>query len=381
MNIKIVADANIPYVQEAFADLGSVTLIPGRSITASHVRDAELLLVRSVTPVCAALLDGSRVRFVGSATIGVDHVDLKYLEEHRIAFAYAPGSNANSVAEYVIAAILAVRDAPLSRRTLGIIGLGRIGALVKAKAEALGMKILANDPPMERAGRAGLVALNKLLEDSDIVTCHVPLTTDGPDATFHLLNRRTLGMLSSAAILINTARGPVVENAALLEALNTGRLGGAVLDVWEREPAPEPELIKAVTLGTPHIAGYSFDGKVNGTKLLYEAACAYFNRKPEWEAPALTDNNSSILIDADRSLDEILEVLIVRSYDIRRDDATLRPLALLSISERGHAFDRLRAGYPRRMEFIHTSVVLPSRRAGIRQALLNIGFAVHESII
>ena len=381
MSMKILADANIPYVGEAFGTLGETHLIPGREITPTQVKDADVLLVRSVTPVDAELLQASRVRFVGSATIGMDHIDLAYLRKRGIAFAYAPGSNANSVAEYVIAAILAVGLRSPATCTLGIIGLGRIGSLVKRKAQALGIKVLANDPPLERAGERGLVPLEELLCASDIVTCHVPLTTEGPDATFHLLNQRTLAMLGSAAILINTARGSVVESEALLEALTTGRLRGAVLDVWEGEPSPEPALINAVTLGTAHIAGYSMDGKVHGTQMLYEAACAFLAREPEWQEPALNDKNSSAMIDVDRPMADILDTLIVRCYDIRRDDAALRALAKLSSPDRGNAFDRLRANYSLRLEFIHTTVVVPSGHAEIRQALLSIGFAVQESII
>ncbi len=379
--VQIVADENIPYAKDAFSGLGEVRLIAGREITASDVRDADLLMVRSVTRVNADLIKESRVRFVGSATIGVDHVDTAHLQERGIGFAYAPGSNANSVAEYVIAAILAVGLRSPATSTLGIIGLGRIGSLVKKKARALGMKVLANDPPLERAGVQGLISLKELLHASDIVTCHVPLTANVPDGTFQLLNHHTLAMLRPAAILINTARGPVVDNAALLDALSTGSLGGAVLDVWEGEPSPDPALMNAITLGTAHIAGYSMDGKVHGTHMLYEAACAFLERKPKWVKPALNDANSSAMMDVNRPLADVLDTLIAHSYDIRRDAAALRALVRLSSPDRGKAFDRLRANYPSRLEFIHTTVTVPSGHQDIREALLNIGFAVQESSI
>ncbi len=374
--MQIVADVNIPNVEQAFGTLGDVQLLPGRAIGRDEVREADLLLVRSVTTVGPALLDGSHVRFVGSATIGLDHVDEAYLRTRGISLAYAPGSNANSVAEYVIAALLELGPLRYEGRTLGIVGLGRIGTLACEKARALGMTVLANDPPLERAGRSELIALDDLVRRSDIVTLHVPFTRDGPDASYHLLDESRLSLLQRHAVVVNTARGAVVDNEALLRALRDGRLGGAVLDVWEGEPEPDPSLVQAVTLGTSHIAGYSFDGKVTGTKMLYEAACAFLNRLPEWSPPALPSdaNCLPVEIDPSRSLDEILCDLVPRSYDIRRDDAALRAIAELPSPERGWAFDRLRAEYPRRLEFRNTAVVVPPDRPELRSPLAGLGF-------
>ncbi len=376
--VKIVADENIPYVREAFGALGDVTVWPGREIGAEQVREADLLLVRSVTPVGAKLLEGSRVRFVGSATIGLDHVDQDWLRARGIVLAYAPGSNANSVAEYVVAALVALREERCAGRTLGIIGLGRIGILVREKARALGMAVLANDPPLERAGKAGLVTLEDLLKQSDIVTCHVPLIREGSDATEHLLDASRLSLLRPHAAVINTSRGAVVDNAALLRCLQEKRLAGAVLDVWEGEPQPDPALIRAVTLGTPHIAGYSWNGKAAGTKMLHDAVCAYFNRRFKWAPPAPPDgtDHRSVTVEAGRSLDELLPQLILRSYDIRRDDAALRAIAELPVSEQGRAFDHFRAAYPARLEFRHTSVAVPAERSKVPEALRRIGFTV-----
>jgi erythronate-4-phosphate dehydrogenase len=376
--VKIVADENIPFVEEAFGTLGEITIVPGREIGPEQVRDADLLLVRSVTRVDERLLEGSRVRFVGSATIGLDHVDHAWLRARGIVLAYAPGSNANSVAEYVVAALVALREERRAGRTLGIIGLGRIGTLVREKARALGMAVLANDPPLERAGKAGLSSLEDLLQHSDIVTCHVPLTRDGPDATDHLLDVSRLALLQPHAVVINTARGAVVDNAALLRCLQAKRLGGVVLDVWEGEPQPDPALIRAVTLGTPHVAGYSWNGKAAGTKMLYDAACTFFNRRFKWAPPAPPGgaDRRPVAIEAGRSLDEALRELVPRSYDIRRDDAALRAVAELPGSEQGHAFDQLRAAYPRRLEFRHTSVAFQSGRSKVPEALRRIGFSV-----
>jgi len=376
--MKIVADENIPYVREAFGVLGEVVVLPGREIGPDRVRDAVLLIVRSVTPVGEPLLKGSLVRFVGSATIGLDHVDEAYLRMRGIALAYAPGSNANSVAEYVVAALVALGRERYVDRTLGIIGLGRIGTLVQEKALALGMTIVANDPPLERAGQTGLVSLEMLLARSDIVTCHVPLTQAGPDATHHLLDAARLSRLRRHAIVINTARGAVIDNAALLQALRDRRLGGAVLDVWEGEPEPDPALIQAVTLGTPHVAGYSWDGKIAGVKMLSDAACEYFQRPSAWIPPTPEEDaiQESLTIDARRSLDEILRELVPRAYDIRHDDAAFRAIARLSSPERGHVFDQLRATYRTRLEFGHTRIIIPSGYGALRDTLRRVGFTV-----
>jgi len=376
--VKIVADENIPFVQEAFGTLGDVTVLPGREIGPEQVRDTDLLLVRSVTAVGAKLLEGSRVRFVGSATIGLDHVDEAWLRTRGIVLAYAPGSNANSVAEYVVAALVALREERCAGRTLGIVGLGRIGTLVRDKARALGMAVLANDPPLERAGKAGLVSLEGLLKRSDIVTCHVPLIREGPDATAHLLDASRLLLLRPHAAVINTSRGAVVDNAALLRCLQEKRLGGAVLDVWEGEPQPDPALVRAVTLGTPHIAGHSWNGKAAGTKMLYDAACTFFNRRFKWAPPTPPGgaDRRPVAVEAGRSLDEVLRELVPRFYDIRRDDAALRAIAELPDSEQGRAFDHFRASYPARLEFRHTSVAVPAGRSKVPEALRRIGFTV-----
>jgi len=378
--VKIVADENIPFVQEAFGTLGEITIVPGRVIGPEQVREADLVLVRSVTRVDERFLKGSRVRFVGSATIGLDHVDAAWLRARGITLAYAPGSNANSVAEYVVAGLVALGRERYAGRTLGIIGLGRIGTLVREKAGAVGLAVLANDPPLERAGRAGLVTLEELLQRSDIVTCHVPLIREGPDATEHLLNASRLSLLRPHAVVINTSRGAVVDNAALLRCLQEKRLGAAVLDVWEGEPHPDPDLIRAVTLATPHIAGYSWDGKTAGTKMLYEAACAFLNRRSEWAPPAPPGEagRRPVAVEAGRLLDEVLRDLVPRSYDIRRDDAALRAVAELPGSEQGRAFDHLRASYPARLEFRHASVTVPAGCSAVPEALRRIGFTVLE---
>lgn len=364
--MKIIADPSIPFVREAFAPFGDVQLVPGRQIDAAAVREADALLVRSVTPVNAALLDGSRVRFVGSATIGTDHVDAGYIARRGIGFASAQGSNANSVAEYVVAALLEMahrRRFRLRDKTLGVVGVGHIGSRVVRYAQALGMRVLQNDPPRQRAeGLADFVELDRLCAQADIVTLHVPLD----DTTRHLLHRDNLRDF----ILINTARGAVVDNPALLKAIDGDRLDGAVLDVWENEPNISPELLDVVDIGTPHIAGYSLDGKVNGTRMIYRAACEFFGIKATWDPaplmPPPTVPRLELNVRGADEDEEILRRVVRRVYDIGADDCALR--------KRVRDFDLLRAEYPVRREFFNTELVLHGASESLRQKFAALGF-------
>lgn len=352
--MRIVADANIPCVQEAFGVFGAIEVLPGRQLRAEMVRDADVLLVRSVTPVNEALLAGSRVRFVATATIGTDHVDTAYLARRGIGFASAAGSNANSVAEYVVAALLelaARHHYRLRDRTLGVIGVGNVGSRVVRYAQALGMRVLRNDPPR---------GLHEPAWQADIVTLHVPLDA----TTRHMFGRDNLRGFT----LINTARGAVVDNAALLKAIDANRIPAAVLDVWENEPHLMPELLDVVDLGTPHIAGYSYDGKINGTRMIYEACCRYFGWPATWrpELPAAPVPQVRYVVGPGEDDEEVLREVIRQVYDIRADDARLRQ----SVRE----FDRWRAEYPVRREFFNTRLVLRGGSAELRAKATALGF-------
>ena len=360
----IVADQNIVFVKEAFEELGEVRLMRGREMTPAAVRDATLLLVRSVTPVNRALLEGSAVRFVATATIGRDHVDTDYLREAGVAFAAAPGSNANSVAEYVVAALLVLarrQGRPLEGRTIGIVGAGNVGSRVAAKVRALGMRERLNDPPLQRStGDAKYRPIQELM-DCDFITLHVPLEKGGPDPTWHMAGADFLARMRPEATLLNSSRGAVADNGALLVALNAGRPGAAVLDVWEGEPRIRLALLAKAALATPHIAGYSFDGKVNGTEMICRAACAFLGRKPEW-SPARCmppPRVPEVVLDPRAAEpEESLREAVLKVYPIERDDAALRKLASLPPAEQGAYFDRLRAEYPVRREFGNTTVRL-----------------------
>jgi erythronate-4-phosphate dehydrogenase len=282
---------------------------------------------------------------------------LEYLQKRGIVFASAAGSNANSVAEYVMAAIIhhAVQNhLSLDQLTLGIVGVGHIGSRVEKMAAGLGMRVLLNDPPLARqTGDPKYFPLAALMA-ADIITLHTPLTYEGVDSTFHLFDARRLHAMQRGRVLINTSRGPVVDNAALKEILQKRHLSAAILDVWENEPEIDVELLRLVEIGTPHIAGYSLDGKLNGTNQIYHAACEFLGVAPQWQMrktlPLIAEPKirwSENLKSPARELD----ALIKRVYDITADDQRLRASLKMNASDRARHFDRLRKEYPIRREF------------------------------
>jgi erythronate-4-phosphate dehydrogenase len=378
--MKIVADPNIPFVQEAFGSLGDITLVPGRQIKAATVREADALLVRSVTPVNATLLDGSRVRFVATATIGTDHIDEAGLCERGIGFSSAAGSNANSVAEYVVAALLELAHRQgfrLRDRTLGVIGVGNVGSRVVRYAEALGIRVLQNDPPRERAERLPqFLPLPRVLGEADIITMHVPLARTGADATFHLFDKDRLAAVEERRpMLVNTARGAVVDNKALLKAIDGERVGGTVLDVWESEPDISPELLEVVDIGTPHIAGYSFDGKVNGTSMIHHALCEFFKLTPTWQPtmPPPEVPRIELSVSSGDDDEDVLRRVVRRVYDVTSDDAALRK-GVRAPEGIAANFDTLRAVYPMRREFFNTELMVRGASDDLRKKAIQLGF-------
>ncbi|ACY47156.1 D-isomer specific 2-hydroxyacid dehydrogenase NAD-binding protein [Rhodothermus marinus DSM 4252] len=359
--LRIVADENIPFAREAFRGFGVVRPLPADQITPATVRNCDVLLVRSVTRVDAALLEGSRVQFVGSATSGIDHVDLAYLQKRGIAFAHAPGANADAVVEYVLAALLELavrRNVPLRGRVAGIVGCGHIGGRLARRLPALGLEVLCCDPPLaEQTGRSDFVSLETILAEADIVTLHVPLTRTGPHATYHLIDAAALARLRPSAWLLNTSRGAVVDGRSLLEARRQGRPEAVVLDVWEGEPAPDPELVAHVDLATPHIAGHSYDGKVRATLMLAEALARHLNlplRADDSELLQPQPGDRLDLIPPDYRLPEAqwLAELVRQMYDIAADDARFRIVMQNGTPERrAERFLELRRTYPRRRSF------------------------------
>jgi len=380
--MKIIADENIPCVEQAFASLGEVSLLPGRGMQPEQVRDADILLVRSVTSVDRTLLEGSSVRFVGSATIGFDHVDRAWLQQHDIGFATAPGCNATSAAEYVVSALLVLAERKgfeLAGKTVGIIGCGNVGSRVRNKLAALGMRCVINDPPLQaQGGHDDFVSLDEVLQ-ADVVTVHVPYTRDGLCPTHHLVDSAVLKRLKTNALFINTSRGAVTDNPALNRLLAERDDLSVVLDVWEGEPAISTELLEQVDLGTPHIAGYSLDGKLRGTEMIYRAACEHFGQSGQWR---VADNlpAGSVIECNESGVTAMLRAAVFSTYDIRADDACLRTMFSLPAGEQPAYFDQLRKEYPVRREFSTTSVLVDDADSECEPVLRGLGFPVAVSV-
>ena len=377
--MKIIADENIPGVEKAFASLGEVELLPGRGMRAEQVRDADILLVRSVTRVDEHLLAGSNTCFVGSATIGFDHIDRDYLQSRNIGFSSAPGSNAISAAEYVISALMVLAGQSgtvLNGKTAGIIGCGNVGSRVQERLAALGVQCLVNDPPLKvQGGHEDYVELDALLQ-ADIISVHVPLVSDGDYPTHHLLGGALFEQLKPGAILVNTSRGAVADNQALDDVLGRRSDLSVVLDVWEGEPEISMSLLEKVTLATPHIAGYSLDGKLRGTEMIYNAACKYFQRPLEWNAvdelPVVKPIDSSNFLANDVSGN--IRKAVLGCYDVREDDARLRAILSLPPEDRPAYFDRLRKEYPIRREFQTQKITGADMDESTQTALRGLGF-------
>lgn len=377
--MNLVVDENIPYGREAFGTFGSVKRAPGRSITQDMLANADALIVRSITKVNESLLEGTPVRFVGTCTIGEDHVDKHYLAERGIAFSSAPGCNANSVAEYVVTSLLHLAGKygfDLSSKRLGIVGVGNVGSKVYRKATALGMPCVLNDPPLaEKTGDAIYRPLCEI-RGCDIVTFHTPLNRGGDHPTWHLADRAFLQSLRPGTLVFNTSRGAVVDNAALLEALHTRHIRAAVLDVWENEPTPDMGLLNVTDIATPHIAGYSFDGKVNGTRQVYEALCAFLGTAPVWDPRPLLPPPLVPDIIIDPGMRDAVARAALQVYDLPGDDARMRGICDVAGDHRGAYFDRLRKEYPIRREFFNTRIRLMRPDECLARVFSGIGFTV-----
>lgn len=339
---RIIIDDKIPYIRGLAERLGECVYLPGTAIGRDDVRDADALIVRTRTRCDRSLLEGTRVRFVATATIGYDHIDTDYLQEAGIAWTNCPGCNASSVAQYVESALLLLRDVghiDFSRSTIGVVGVGHVGSLVCARAAALGLSVLRCDPPRQRAEGGYFVSLARLQRDADIISFHTPLTLGGQDATFHMAGEAFFAGLSKPVVLINTARGEVVDTDALLRAMDAGKVSQAVIDTWENEPNISPELLQRAFLATPHIAGYSADGKANATRMALEALARFFgNEYIDFQVIPPYLDLAPEEIPADATARKLL------LYNPRRDSDVLRLNPL--------DFERIRSDYPLRRERI-----------------------------
>lgn len=358
--MNITADENIPYVQDAFKALGHVRTVNGRNLTQQELLQTNILLVRSVTNVNKELLHNTPVQFVASATAGFNHIDLDYLTSQNIGFARAAGSNAISAAEYVFSGICLwsiKENKTLSDLSIGIIGYGNVGSRVKQLCEEAGLNCVINDPPLEEklndSQRQNLKFSNiDNALNCDIVTLHTPLTyAENEYPTYRLLNQQRIEQLKPQTLFINAARGEVVEEPALLARMKDKHDLTLILDVWENEPKINTEILELTLIGTPHIAGYSIDGKIRGTEMIYQATCEFLDKKPQWSASQIDfkDNIKSIIHISSNTSKQRREIL--KAYNIVTDNNNLKKILTDKTLADGHYFDSLRKNYPPRREF------------------------------
>lgn len=350
--IRIVVDDKIPYIEGVMEACAEVSYLPGKEICPSDLQDVDALLVRTRTECNAALLEGTPVRFIATATIGYDHIDTTYCKEKNIHWVNAPGCNADSVEQYVSSALLSyakLHDWDLSQKTLGVVGLGHVGTRVAAAGERIGMKVLCNDPPRSRReGAAAFVSLQVIQAESDIISFHVPLQHEGVDATYHMVNEEFIRGLARKPLLLNTCRGEVFDTTSLIKALKEQTIQDVIVDCWEDEPHINRDYLALAYWATPHIAGYSRDGKYRGTQMVLEALIKHFDLalnlgeyKPLMEqVPHIHEIDGAGL-----NTQAILTQAIQSTYSIEADDQRLRAQV--------EDFEKQRAEYPARREYAH----------------------------
>ena len=386
--MRIVADENIPLLDQFFSELGAINKVAGRTLAADDVREADILLVRSVSDVNEALLKDSPVRFIGTCTIGTDHIDLDYLQRRarggkKIGFASAPGCNAEAVVDYVLSAVsvlLDKRDCDYQDLTVGIVGVGNVGLRLRQRLQGMGVKVLAVDPYKSPADVGPLHRLEEVLK-ADVVSLHTPITAEGAHPTRHLINAKTLAAMQPDACLINSCRGSVVDNQALKAHLRTHQDFQAVMDVWEGEPNLDLELMNACVLATPHIAGYSLDGKMRGTEQVYRACCEMFGLPVRQKlAQFLPEPSIKKIVFGDSvPVRQALRTAIRAAYEVRVDDGIMRSTLLGTGGDEGQMkarFDQLRKHYPLRRDIPTMRIEVPAKRQDLQQALAAAGFSV-----
>jgi erythronate-4-phosphate dehydrogenase len=351
--MKIIADENIPLLDAFFGEIStSLTRKPGRDLTPEDVKDADILLVRSITKVNKALLAGSSVKFVGTCTIGTDHLDLSYLDEKDIKYSNAPGCNAQAVVDYVLSALVTLEERwqqPWQSLSIGIVGAGNVGGRLYKVLKGLGVNVIAYDPNVsEFSGESNA----KAVWQQDVVTLHTPITHNGPDQTHHLVDLERLRLMKDRACLINSCRGSVINNKDLLQHLNAQLKFEVILDVYEEEPSPSDELLKACLLATPHIAGYSLDGKYQGTAMIYDALCDFLALPKRLKLAQLISEPAlkKISISQDAPSAFMLKACIRSAYDIRDDHFRMQSVLGLVSDDKAKAFDQLRKNYPIRRD-------------------------------
>lgn len=373
--MKIIIDDKIPYIRGAFEEMAEVIYLPGPKTTPGVVKDADAIITRTRTICNEALLKGSSVKFIATATIGYDHIDTGYCKQAGIEWTNAPGCNSKSVEQYIASALFVLAEKKgfqLKNKTIGIVGVGQVGSKVARICELFGMKVLLNDPPRERAeGPGQFVSLQKIMSEADIITLHVPLNMTGEDATFHMADSLFFSSLERCPIVINSCRGEVMDSFAAETALKGGMVSGMANDCWENEPDIDLNLLNLVDLATPHIAGYSKDGKANGTTMSVQAVSRFFKLGIDnWQASGMeAPENPVVEINGEGlSEQEVIKQAVLSTYDIRMDDAELRQNTTL--------FEKLRGDYPNRREFPAFTIVPKNIGKETLEVLRKLGFKI-----
>jgi len=378
--MKIVIDDKIPFINGVLEPYAEVVYLPGANITRHDITNADALIIRTRTKCNEDLLKDTSVKFIATATIGYDHIDTGWCEASGITWTNAPGCNSGSVHQY-IASVLATLSTHFGFRfedkTLGIVGVGNVGTKVAQLGELLGMKVLLNDPPRaEKEGPAQFVPLDEVLSMSDLVTLHVPLNCTGSYQTYHLFDKATFDHLPYRTILINSSRGEVVDNMALKNALKNRKIGAAALDVWENEPNINLELLPLLNIATPHIAGYSVDGKANGTAMCVQALSRFFGLPLiDWRPSEIPDPVQPLCFELDctgKSLQECLCEAIWQTYPVNDDDGRLRMSP--------ETFEKQRGNYPVRREFSAFTIDLKNEIPEIEERLQTLGFEIKQKV-
>ncbi len=378
--LKIIIDDKIPFIRGVLEPFATVEYLPGKETGKEKVKDADCLITRTRTKCKKELLEGSRVKIIASATIGYDHIDTSWCEENDIIWKNAPGCNSSSVMQYMASLLLhfAVRNnISLAGRTLGVIGVGNVGKKIVALGKTLGMNVLCNDPPRARKeGEKGFVSLEEIIKNSDIISFHVPLIREGEDKTMHYADEKffsTVEKYGRKPFLVNASRGEVVDNALLKKVLTEKKiLCGAALDVWENEPELDRELLEKVDFATPHIAGYSLDGKANGTSRSIQEVAKYFSLPLTDFYPEDLPQPENAVIDLagsgqeGESVEELLLKCMDRTYNILEDDKRIR--------ENPGTFEKQRGSYPFRREMVAYTV--KNAPSAVKELLKKLNFTV-----
>ena len=374
---RVIADDKIPFLKGVLEPYVDVVYLPGAKITAYDAKDADAIFTRTRTKCDASLLENSRVKLIATATIGYDHIDTAYCDTAGIRWINAPGCNSGSVQQYITAVITTLaykRKLALSDLTIGIIGIGNVGSKVAHVTRALGMRTLLNDPPRaDREGPEAFTPLDQLLPECDIITCHTPLTKESPYPTYHLASDDFFGKMKKGAFFINTSRGPVTDSQALKNAVLT-KLSGYVLDVWENEPYPDAALLEEAFIGTPHIAGYSSDGKANGTAACIREFCDYFGLEAlkDWYPSSIPPPPMPVTFPLDgkgKSFEQILFEAVTHTYPIGEDSDRLKTSP--------ETFEEQRGGYWIRREFHNFTIQPQNVNSDTLESLRKIGFNIY----